>query len=120
MPYVETNRFVFFFNDTATTEIYTLSLHDALPISVVTLPTESVVLISMSCLKISRASCFVCSGPCAEPADEQLTTAQNNRAQRFTACICSPQNEFHEKGGGKREFTNRASSRGHLKTQYNP
>src|SRR3712207_9316039 len=26
--------FVFFFNDTATTEIYTLSLHDALPICV--------------------------------------------------------------------------------------
>src|SRR3712207_7246215 len=28
---------VFFFNDTATTEIYTLSLHDALPISAVIL-----------------------------------------------------------------------------------
>src|SRR5260221_10399760 len=27
-----TSRFFFFFNDTATTEIYTLSLHDALPI----------------------------------------------------------------------------------------
>src|SRR5260370_30107920 len=27
----------FFFNDTATTEIYTLSLHDALPISIATL-----------------------------------------------------------------------------------
>src|SRR5688572_31039701 len=27
-------HFFFFFNDTATTEIYTLSLHDALPISV--------------------------------------------------------------------------------------
>src|SRR2546428_10196047 len=27
------SQFVFFFNDTATTEIYTLSLHDALPIS---------------------------------------------------------------------------------------
>src|SRR2546428_2011204 len=26
------NNFIFFFNDTATTEIYTLSLHDALPI----------------------------------------------------------------------------------------
>ena len=25
----------FFFNDTATTEIYTLSLHDALPISII-------------------------------------------------------------------------------------
>src|SRR5260364_344981 len=29
----ETHAFFFFFNDTATTEIYTLSLHDALPIS---------------------------------------------------------------------------------------
>src|SRR2546427_11528964 len=27
------NHYFFFFNDTATTEIYTLSLHDALPIS---------------------------------------------------------------------------------------
>src|SRR5476649_3091016 len=27
------NKHFFFFNDTATTEIYTLSLHDALPIS---------------------------------------------------------------------------------------
>src|SRR3712207_8990713 len=31
VPYV--CSFFFFFNDTATTEIYTLSLHDALPIS---------------------------------------------------------------------------------------
>src|SRR3712207_8983297 len=30
--------FIFFFNDTATTEIYTLSLHDALPISPARLP----------------------------------------------------------------------------------
>src|ERR1043165_10312548 len=32
--------FVFFFNDTATTEIYTLSLHDALPISRTEQPRE--------------------------------------------------------------------------------
>src|SRR5260370_42425986 len=32
--YKVTLTIVFFFNDTATTEIYTLSLHDALPISV--------------------------------------------------------------------------------------
>src|SRR5574340_1674164 len=37
----------FFFNDTATTEIYTLSLHDALPISMtwcssITIPTMAV------------------------------------------------------------------------------
>src|SRR6266576_6917497 len=33
--------FFFFFNDTATTEIYTLSLHDALPISPVSLAPYS-------------------------------------------------------------------------------
>src|SRR6202022_1182859 len=31
-PLITRVRFFFFFNDTATTEIYTLSLHDALPI----------------------------------------------------------------------------------------
>src|SRR5687768_18154959 len=31
--YYTSSFFFFFFNDTATTEIYTLSLHDALPIS---------------------------------------------------------------------------------------
>src|SRR5258708_40132221 len=30
---IRSTSFFFFFNDTATTEIYTLSLHDALPIS---------------------------------------------------------------------------------------
>src|SRR2546430_11396471 len=33
IPYDHSIMFFFFFNDTATTEIYTLSLHDALPIS---------------------------------------------------------------------------------------
>src|SRR3712207_8962505 len=34
--YIHYDRLSFFFNDTATTEIYTLSLHDALPISIFT------------------------------------------------------------------------------------
>src|SRR5688572_31590898 len=34
-PFAYFSFFFFFFNDTATTEIYTLSLHDALPILVV-------------------------------------------------------------------------------------
>src|SRR2546429_5628574 len=33
MDFCPTLHYFFFFNDTATTEIYTLSLHDALPIS---------------------------------------------------------------------------------------
>src|SRR5437588_6282899 len=40
MPVGGRIRFVFFFNDTATTEIYTLSLHDALPIYYVDVLTQ--------------------------------------------------------------------------------
>src|SRR6266542_1234863 len=36
-----TNYLLFFFNDTANTEIYTLSLHDALPISIASSPWRS-------------------------------------------------------------------------------
>src|SRR5258708_11815110 len=36
--------FIFFFNDTASTEIYTLSLHDALPICVATLNDRTLLL----------------------------------------------------------------------------
>src|SRR5690348_18383481 len=39
--YLTSVLFFFFFNDTATTEIYTLSLHDALPISQSAIPSES-------------------------------------------------------------------------------
>src|SRR2546430_12647620 len=35
------HRYYFFFNDTATTEIYTLSLHDALPIFLAQPPLEA-------------------------------------------------------------------------------
>src|SRR2546429_5020933 len=41
--------FFFFFNDTATTEIYTLSLHDALPISS---PCTSAILVSVGLKKL--------------------------------------------------------------------
>src|SRR5271165_6489029 len=38
---LDEHRLLFFFNDTATTEIYTLSLHDALPISAIRQATSS-------------------------------------------------------------------------------
>src|SRR6266481_9672415 len=40
MRYAILEGFLFFFNDTATTEIYTLSLHDALPIAFTALPSS--------------------------------------------------------------------------------
>src|SRR5258706_1644710 len=41
--FLHTRSFLFFFNDTATTEIYTLSLHDALPISAVSVHPGAVI-----------------------------------------------------------------------------
>ena len=39
--YIDLFYFFFFFNDTATTEIYTLSLHDALPIYLATVTNSN-------------------------------------------------------------------------------
>src|SRR5258708_4810777 len=48
----------FFFNDTATTEIYTLSLHDALPICVLTLvPPSRVPVSAVPPLSVSGREC---------------------------------------------------------------
>src|SRR2546426_12826720 len=47
--------FFFFFNDTATTEIYTLSLHDALPISILMPPTHPAASESLPVFRISTA-----------------------------------------------------------------
>src|SRR3712207_8996548 len=46
----------FFFNDTATTEIYTLSLHDALPIFSVTLLLKSLIIWPEKCSENERQS----------------------------------------------------------------
>src|SRR3712207_8129518 len=45
----------FFFNDTATTEIYTLSLHDALPISGMVTPQQAQRLVDTLLARFPRA-----------------------------------------------------------------
>src|SRR5215813_8397853 len=49
--------FFFFFNDTATTEIYTLSLHDALPI-----PGRGYLAGALTCISARNASSRRCGG----------------------------------------------------------
>src|SRR5256885_11455785 len=65
-----TNNPIFFFNDTATTEIYTLSLHDALPIS-----------LSMWC--ITRTPALATAIPVTTPA---------SRSEEHTSELQSPCN----------------------------
>src|SRR5690349_22412432 len=57
---------IFFFNDTATTEIYTLSLHDALPIS------------------SSRRRCC-CGGRCCRPCRSCRARQQDRKSTRLNS-----------------------------------
>src|SRR3712207_8064294 len=68
----------FFFNDTATTEIYTLSLHDALPIS----PPS----------RAPRGACRVRgSWPARRPSVRRLITVGGGRSEEHTSELQSRQ-----------------------------
>src|SRR6266699_6670331 len=64
--------FFFFFNDTATTEIYTLSLHDALPIS---MPSST----PLPTYARSRARSFCTSSPARAMRSEEHTSELQSR-----------------------------------------
>src|SRR6185369_18085914 len=70
--------FFFFFNDTATTEIYTLSLHDALPISVKTRRGGASTLIN--CCLIGRR--------CAQFRDRKSTRLNSSHTLISYAVFC--------------------------------
>src|SRR2546430_13693047 len=74
--------FFFFFNDTATTEIYTLSLHDALPISTINPNTSSA----------TMAAWMTRSGPVLGPMpmriDRKSTRLNSSHSQISYAVFC--------------------------------
>src|SRR5216683_4669540 len=64
--------FFFFFNDTATTEIYTLSLHDALPISTLLKPLATVDLKTMEPARAHYERSDICVVPAAGGVGEAM------------------------------------------------
>src|SRR5256886_9778009 len=62
--------FFFFFNDTATTEIYTLSLHDALPISASPYTDQA---------RLLAARLYVLGGELDRAAGELAAVAENSK-----------------------------------------
>src|SRR6266704_4719386 len=72
----------FFFNDTATTEIYTLSLHDALPISP-RWPGDM----------LSRSDC-ICAIP--RPRDRKSTRLNSSHVSISYAVFCLKKKKLHE------------------------
>src|SRR6266511_2642488 len=82
--------FFFFFNDTATTEIYTLSLHDALPISPVQPPWVNPPSVSSS----------LPPGACMTPSRVTNSCTMSFRTTAFLAFGC------------RRRYTNATNGRG--------
>src|SRR2546426_5534062 len=69
------NPYFFFFNDTATTEIYTLSLHDALPIcSITSAPTT-----------VSRTGCTAASRRAGRRALRVGATTGDRKSTRLNS-----------------------------------
>src|SRR3712207_9464501 len=78
---------VFFFNDTATTEIYTLSLHDALPIS----PRRRGTWPRRWCSSSSLAGCPTCRAPCFGSCTARAAGDAARRSEEHTSELQSRQ-----------------------------
>src|SRR3712207_9375187 len=86
--------FFFFFNDTATTEIYTLSLHDALPISRLQFPSGATIFVTEAnapCRQPGRRIADAHGDPRLEfafPKDRKSTRLNSSHANISYAVFC--------------------------------
>src|SRR3712207_8208780 len=95
----------FFFNDTATTEIYTLSLHDALPILVVApsttrhgpIPSTPILAKSVVFLPRLRGDTTIGPLPLGSPgvADRKSTRLNSSHANISYAVFCLKKKKKH-------------------------
>src|SRR2546428_4897177 len=93
--YISFYFFFFFFNDTATTEIYTLSLHDALPISQrpwiimaasTSLKTPASISLTLPAPPSSAGVPITCTRP--EEGDRKSTRLNSSHDQISYAVFC--------------------------------
>src|SRR2546430_3828514 len=99
------SSFFFFFNDTATTEIYTLSLHDALPISS---PTSSIFRCRASpapapARRSARAGGYV-SADRGSPGDRKSTRLNSSHSQISYAVFCLKKKKRRHDDAGRRSL----------------
>src|SRR4051794_41411594 len=79
---------VFFFNDTATTEIYSLSLHDALPILSVVVTTTCALVHGLPFRLTVRLSAGWRTVTPTEPADRKSTRLNSSHPSISYAVFC--------------------------------
>src|SRR2546425_8493875 len=78
----------FFFNDTATTEIYTLSLHDALPICTATCERHSGFLLFVSAQSRPSIGASSCGSRCSTRMDAQRSEEHTSELQSLAYLVC--------------------------------
>src|SRR6516164_4978122 len=86
-PVIRSGSFLFFFNDTPTPEIYTLSLHDALPIC---LPTEP--------QRPDRRSPLMSDRIGARKTDRKSTRLNSSHSSSSYAVFCLKKNKARRRG----------------------
>src|SRR2546430_3652304 len=83
--------FFFFFNDTATTEIYTLSLHDALPISACSVSRQALVLTCLPLKSVARPSQptqrSASAGASITPSTDRKSTRLNSSHSQISYAV---------------------------------
>src|SRR2546427_575578 len=90
-PLVNPSSAFFFFNDTATTEIYTLSLHDALPIYSLLRPY-------IACI---RSACSVFVGSPVDGRSEEHTSELQSQSNLVCRLLLEKKNNDVALGGWK-------------------
>src|SRR5438034_7701569 len=88
---------VFFFNETATTEIYTLSLHDALPISFGIRPLGSVAAFGTPGRLANPGRSGTPSGPLAPGTDRKSTRLNSSHTVISYAVFCLKKKKKNKK-----------------------
>src|SRR3712207_7969229 len=85
--------YIFFFNDTATTEIYTLSLHDALPISIVI--GQAPVAVRAEALEAPLRPLLEGASPICSSLDRKSTRLNSSHANISYAVFCLKKKKQH-------------------------
>src|SRR2546422_9147821 len=80
--------FFFFFNDTATTEIYTLSLHDALPISAACCSSRSAFEWAVRAATRKRSRCRASTCRVEQPIDPVRSEEHTSELQSRLHLVC--------------------------------
>src|SRR2546427_9309198 len=103
--------FLFFFNDTATTEIYTLSLHDALPISLVVVERQAVAQGDVLLVEVAPRVGHRLFPPAGQDRKSTRLNSSHSQISYAVFCLKKKKRTGKDKEGAGRRQASRSSLR---------